>query len=718
VKVVDMAHFDRVTIRGLFGRDKDEVIEFEGPDNYRILYGLNGCGKSTVLRLIDAALNWNERVLFQTEFKSIEFEIETEKHHHLAVDNLDPLDHLPECELTDDEYSKLIEYVIIGEAPTFTNGLADCSEVEFSSMYKRTFTIERDIKGEMPSLITATSISSKYGYPFNSEEENKEYSRTLFELLPKYAAAFATSFGALKDCGSFFIEDVDVFNSHMLAFLDTEAPAGVELNPKLVWQQYLDKYIVEREYKKTLHPYSSDDYSRSELHRQALKLVDFFNIDIFDNDGDGLECTVKRKSDDKEIPFPRFASQYMPPPGGFEWARPDTLSRYLQIPCINHEGNKSYPKGSLESRRHLLSYPEKSDEVLFNNWIGDDGVEKEYDPLYDLKPGYQYPSGLIYIRPDRLNSLFRDGLYNDETEEMVVVDDLLSSLDDSKGVIRLMALINGQLSAMLDKMGEVLILIQEEINNDKCTGIVFETETSDLEFDSSGLSSRLDELSMALKELAYEWEFESDNFHEFMGFWDGLDIDADIDYKHITKDLCKENNLHWVESHNYYEGGVYNWENNPWEHLDAILNEIDKFTLIGHLSKIIEKRMGGKKFVVDSGGELFISDNGRRIGVEQLSSGERHLLLMFLYLILEVEANTLILIDEPEISLHISWQRKFIDDLLDTFGRRDIIDGGNSDGVLPFRAIIATHSPSIIANHLNNSIELGIGVDSLEDGEW
>jgi len=42
------------------------------------------------------------------------------------------------------------------------------------------------------------------------------------------------------------------------------------------------------------------------------------------------------------------------------------------------------------------------------------------------------------------------------------------------------------------------------------------------------------------------------------------------------------------------------------------------------------------------------------------------------------------LIDEPEISLHITWQKEFLDDLL------KIIKMQN------FQVLIATHSPSII----------------------
>lgn len=72
-----------------------------------------------------------------------------------------------------------------------------------------------------------------------------------------------------------------------------------------------------------------------------------------------------------------------------------------------------------------------------------------------------------------------------------------------------------------------------------------------------------------------------------------------------------------------------------------------------------------------------------------LSSGEQHLIILIYELLFKVESNTLLLIDEPELSMHISWQREFVDDLL------KIIE------LNPIDVILATHSPSIINDHSN-----------------
>ena len=78
------------------------------------------------------------------------------------------------------------------------------------------------------------------------------------------------------------------------------------------------------------------------------------------------------------------------------------------------------------------------------------------------------------------------------------------------------------------------------------------------------------------------------------------------------------------------------------------------------------------------------SDTGRRIPLEALSSGEQHELVLHYDLLFGLRENTIVLIDEPELSLHVAWQKRFLPDLLD-FAKLSSFD-----------AIAATHSPYII----------------------
>lgn len=120
------------------------------------------------------------------------------------------------------------------------------------------------------------------------------------------------------------------------------------------------------------------------------------------------------------------------------------------------------------------------------------------------------------------------------------------------------------------------------------------------------------------------------------------------------------------------------------------------------LLSIINKRFKHKRMLVnkDEGFQfkstIIQDDNGeyQLIPVNKLSSGEQNELVLFYLLLFKTQANSLILIDEPEVSLHISWQNSFIKDL------KEITKLNNLD------VVIATHSPDIIANNWDLKVEL------------
>ena len=64
-------------------------------------------------------------------------------------------------------------------------------------------------------------------------------------------------------------------------------------------------------------------------------------------------------------------------------------------------------------------------------------------------------------------------------------------------------------------------------------------------------------------------------------------------------------------------------------------------------------------------------------------------------LLFSVEEGALVLIDEPEISLHVSWQLNFVSDV------ERIARLGN------FQFVVATHSPQIINTWWSSAKQLG-----------
>lgn len=105
----------------------------------------------------------------------------------------------------------------------------------------------------------------------------------------------------------------------------------------------------------------------------------------------------------------------------------------------------------------------------------------------------------------------------------------------------------------------------------------------------------------------------------------------------------------------------------------------------------------GKKIYIDQVGHLFIKrPNGRDVSIDALSSGERQIVILFANVMFnryssESHENILI-IDEPELSLHIKWQEIFIETLLTASEKTQFI--------------LATHSPDIVGDYKNKGVKI------------
>ena len=95
--------------------------------------------------------------------------------------------------------------------------------------------------------------------------------------------------------------------------------------------------------------------------------------------------------------------------------------------------------------------------------------------------------------------------------------------------------------------------------------------------------------------------------------------------------------------------------------------------------------------------KIEIYDNIRKckLDVNMLSSGEKHQIILLGDIIFSSANSNLIIIDEPEISLHVKWQESFIDNIIDILRRNKV------------NLIIATHSPFIINKYWDYTQKLG-----------
>ena len=117
------------------------------------------------------------------------------------------------------------------------------------------------------------------------------------------------------------------------------------------------------------------------------------------------------------------------------------------------------------------------------------------------------------------------------------------------------------------------------------------------------------------------------------------------------------------------------------------LSEIDN--RIKHFVDIVNKYFINKEFIYDQSSleVSIISDEGKTIELNQLSSGEKQLVSIFSKILLE-DKETIVLFDEPELSLSIEWQKEFL------------VDISNSNSL--FFLVAVTHSPFIFENLFDN----------------
>jgi energy-coupling factor transporter ATP-binding protein EcfA2 len=88
------------------------------------------------------------------------------------------------------------------------------------------------------------------------------------------------------------------------------------------------------------------------------------------------------------------------------------------------------------------------------------------------------------------------------------------------------------------------------------------------------------------------------------------------------------------------------------------------------------------------------TEEGKTLQPEMLSSGERHLLLLFCNVMQTLNRPSIFIIDEPEISLNIKWQRRLLSALLECAANN------------PLQYLFATHSLELLAQYQKNAIRL------------
>ncbi|MBP0027508.1 AAA family ATPase [Roseofilum sp. Guam] len=144
-------------------------------------------------------------------------------------------------------------------------------------------------------------------------------------------------------------------------------------------------------------------------------------------------------------------------------------------------------------------------------------------------------------------------------------------------------------------------------------------------------------------------------------------------------------------------------------YIEDVKRKLDVFQEISNKIQLLRKVINHKfqysykkiQFDEEDGFVVTVSDhplyyeyNGQHLDLTELSSGEQHELVLLYELLFKVKPNSLVLIDEPELSMHVGWQSEFLEDLQDIIKLADI------------DILMATHSPDIIQDRWDWTVEL------------
>lgn len=176
-------------------------------------------------------------------------------------------------------------------------------------------------------------------------------------------------------------------------------------------------------------------------------------------------------------------------------------------------------------------------------------------------------------------------------------------------------------------------------------------------------------------------------------------IDNDVSSSELQQLIQKYRKYHLIEEMNVDvqlpEG--YNLVKNLYlNDIKSKLQSLEKyFEILSTFDSFVTGQgLSYKHIELNEYGITVLSDIGDSIPLNKLSSGEQNLMILAYNLIFETSNNDVLLVDEPENSLHMAW----LENLLEDYIRIAKITGA--------QVIIATHSPTFIGSRENLVFDL------------
>lgn len=114
-----------------------------------------------------------------------------------------------------------------------------------------------------------------------------------------------------------------------------------------------------------------------------------------------------------------------------------------------------------------------------------------------------------------------------------------------------------------------------------------------------------------------------------------------------------------------------------------------KVAFVDVLNGLFERK---KMYINDKNEIEATTDSGKRLSIKGLSSGEKQLIIILGEALLQQQSPWIYIADEPELSLHVRWQEKLIENLRRINPKAQIV--------------CATHSPDVVSSFSKNVFDM------------
>lgn len=292
---------------------------------------------------------------------------------------------------------------------------------------------------------------------------------------------------------------------------------------------------------------------------------------------------------------------------------------------------------------------------------------------------YEFPK----IKSLPTNRVSKDDFY--ETDDYFMVKNKLKEYENSGT----MDSVDYKLRQLLEKLNEKISYINQKILKvdrnfrDNMVKKNFYAVTNDVTDSFSQVINRLklteerEKLLIKLNQICKIFEVQEINTYQI------TEIEKILNKKSFTiADVMK------ISAYSF----LINYE----ESYDEYSSQITELNSPLEKFKKMFEIMFGTKFTIELTNKFTLlkrcGESSKEFIIEKFSSGEKQMLIFILECLFLIEDECVYLTDEPEISLHLIWQQKYIDLLLKTNKNNQFI--------------IATHSPDIVGKYKENIIKL------------